>query len=121
MDHVIVRVKRLAKHPEVILIWQPVVYAKLLVRFVDRCVDDLIGAGELDPLSLGYSHLSSDWLTIFDTLRSLHYLLFDERLRLHHNFDVCRSGAAARVEDTVFLDYIILALQHQLKEASLDA
>lgn len=120
MDHIIVGVKGLAEHPEVILIRQPVVDAELLVRLLNRCVNDLIGPRELDPLPLGCNLLTGYRFTIVDTLRSLHYFLFDERLRLHHYFDVSRSGAAARVKDTVLLDDVILAVQHQLKEASLD-
>ena len=120
MDHIIVSVKSLAEHPEVILIRQPVVEAELLVRLLDWCVNDLIGPRELDPLPLGCNNLTGYRLTIVDTLRSLHYLFFDDRLRFHHDFDVSRSGAAARVKDTVLLYDVILTLQHQLKEASLD-
>ena len=120
MDHIIVGVEGLAKHPEVILIRQPVVDTELLVRLLNRCVNNLIRPRELDPLPLGCNHLAGYRLTIVDTLRSWHFHLFDERLRLHQDFDVSRSGAAACVKDTIVFEDVFLAIQHKLKEASLD-
>ena len=112
MDHIIVGVKGLAKDPKVILVRQPIVDTNLLVWLLDCSVDDLVGAGELDPFSFRYDLYARLWVTVFNALWVFHYYLISVRLRLHHDFDVGWSGTAACVENTIFLIHVFLALKH---------
>ena len=95
MDHVVISVEGLAEDPEVILVWQPIVDANLLIRAFKRDVNDHIGAGKLDPA-------------------------LDVALRLNHNLYIGRSSTATSVEHSILFNESLI-FEHEFEETSLDA